>query len=365
MWRMHDGNRVLTESEWAVFRTGLDLLRDFVESDISAEEDTVETGVPAFDRLTAEQKLALLAEVASAVREPTIPMPVHTAANEGAIMAVLETFREMLREEVESGDDRQTHLRTSLLAAVAGEEVRPPKPTSKRWEAWSSLCECVTERMLWDCDFDLGDEFLDLPPEEARAQLSLAGIDADYFLSVPDEPNEERLIAARQTLARLIGLAVPDDDGLYPALVDLFHDLTVGPVSAEAALDWEGKPWVEVVASTGSGWDCDYPTWVSRFGGALPQSEFEVTATPDVHDALPEGFSTEFGGGSWTVRDDRGAYWCGLIENGWTDTPDRDTPALTFGTEEGAVAAFLDADRMYGERTARRTAALARLELSD
>lgn len=365
MWRMHDGDRVLTESEWVVFRTGLDLLRDFVESDISAGEDTVETGVPAFDRLTAEQKLALLADVASAVRDQTIPMPVHTAANEGAIMAVLETFREMLQEEVDSADDRQTELRTSLLAAVADEEIRPPKPTSKKWEAWGNLCECVTERMLWDYDFDLGDEFLDLPPEEARAQLSLAGIDADYFLTVPDEPNEEGLIAARQTLAKLIGLAVPDNDGLYPALVDLFHDLTVGPVSTEAALAWEGKPWVEFVGSTGPGWDCDYPTWVSRFSGALPSSEFEVTATLNVHDALPEGFSTKFDSGNWTVRDDRGAYWCGLIENGWTDTPDEDTPALTFETREAAIAAFFDADRMYGERTARRTAALALLSLSD
>ena len=179
----------------------------------------METGVSAFDRLTAEQKLALLADVASAVRDPTFPIPVHTAANEGAIMAVLESFRNMLREEVDSGDDQRTDLRASLLAAVADEDNRPPKPTSKKWEAWSNLCECISERMLWDYDFDLGDAFLDLPPEEVRMQLSLAGIDPDYFLTVPDDPNEERLIAARQTLANLIGLAVPDDDGLYPALV--------------------------------------------------------------------------------------------------------------------------------------------------
>ena len=365
MWRMHDGDRVLTESEWVVFRAGLDLLRDFVESDISAEEDALQTGVPAFDRLTAEQKLSLLADVASAVRDQTIPIPVHTAANEGAIMAVLETFREMLQGEVDSGDDRQTDLRASLLALVADEDIRPPQPTSKKWDAWSNLCECITERMLWDYDFDLGDAFLDLPPEEARVQLSLYGIDPDYFLTVPDDPNEERLIAARQTLAKLIGLAVPDDDGLYPALVDLFHDVTVGPVSPEAALEWEGKPWVEFVGSTEPGWDCDYPTWVSRFSGALPHTEFQVVATLDAHHALPEGFSTEFGGDGWTVRDDKGAYWCGLIENGWTDTPDEGTPAITFGTKEEAIAAFCGADRMYSERTARRTVALARLGQSD
>src|SRR5437868_297447 len=120
MWRMHDGNRVLTEAEWEVFRTGLDLLRDFTESDISAGEDDMDTSVPAFDRLTAEQKLALLADVASAVRQPEVPMPHHTAANEGAIMAVLVTFRDMLREEVDANEVGQTSLRECLLAAVAG-----------------------------------------------------------------------------------------------------------------------------------------------------------------------------------------------------------------------------------------------------
>ena len=104
---------------------------------------------------------------------------------------------------------------------------------------------------------------------------------------------------------------------------------------------------------------------VSRFSGALPHTEFQVVATCDAHPALPEGFRTAFGGDGWTVRDDQGAYWCGLIENGWTDTPDEVNPALTFGTEEDAIAAFVYAHRMYAERAARRTVALAVLGLSD
>src|SRR5262249_6919088 len=101
MWRMQTGNRVLTAAEWGVFRAGLDQLRDYIEQDTADQTDHTETGIAVFDALTAEQKLALLAEVALALREPSVPTPRHTAANEGAIMAVLVTFREMLQAEVE------------------------------------------------------------------------------------------------------------------------------------------------------------------------------------------------------------------------------------------------------------------------
>ena len=49
MWRMQDANRVLTEAEWALFRNGLDLLRDSIEEDIRAETDDADTGIPVFD----------------------------------------------------------------------------------------------------------------------------------------------------------------------------------------------------------------------------------------------------------------------------------------------------------------------------
>ena len=88
MWRMQESNRVLTEAELGLFRTGLDLLRDSIEEDIRSEADDADTGIPVFDRLTAEQKLALLADTTQALRDPAVPMPHHTAANEGAIVAV-------------------------------------------------------------------------------------------------------------------------------------------------------------------------------------------------------------------------------------------------------------------------------------
>src|SRR4051812_29572796 len=307
MWRMHDGDRVLTDAEWDVFRTGLGLLRHFLEEDIASQTDDTDTGVPAFDRLTAEQKLALLAEVATALRDPAVPTPHHTAANEGAIMAVLVTFRDMLRSEVEADEEGRTDLRKSLLAAVADGEDRPkrlPTPSTKKWEVWDNLYHSIVERLFWDYDFAMGDEFLDLPPDEARAKLDEFGIDPDYYLEVPAEPGEKGLITARQTLARLIGLAVPDDDGLYTALLDRYHDLSVGPVTPDEIAAWENNPWIEIIGSTQPEWECDFPAWQSGFSGVVPAAPFTVSpAKPHGSYEFPGEIRTERSGEGWVVRD--------------------------------------------------------------
>jgi hypothetical protein len=367
MWRMTDGDRVLTDAECEVFSTGLDLLRCEVETDISDQTDGAETGIRVFDRLTAEQKLALLADVTLALRDPTVPAPRHTACNEGAIVAVLVTFEDMLRTEVES-DERGTELRGVLLAAFSpGEDgpTRLPKRTARRWDDWVFLLECFESRVLWDADYEMGDHFLDLPPEEAREKLTQMTIDPDYYLAVPDEPDRQRLIRARQTLAKVLGLAVPDGEGLYPALVDLFHDLHVGPVTPEEVATWEKHPWVLVIGSPEPGWDCDYKTWKVDFATGLPAAPFQVSpAAPGASYELPPGMRVVQTPEGWGVRQEDGSYWCGLVDNCWTGEPDEDVPVLTFPSEEDAKAAYCQADRLYGEVVERRRTAYARLGLS-
>ena len=180
MWRMSDGDRVLTEAESKVFRLGLKELLAFVESDISNQTDDANTGVLVFDRLTAEQKLTLLAEVTEAICDPKVAMPTHTAVNEGAIMAVLETFRDMLQEEVEMDEIDRTELKDSLLAAIGEYEDQP-----ETWQDWEFLQESLVERILWDLDFEMGDLFLDMPPEQSQVQMEMAGIVPEYFLTIP------------------------------------------------------------------------------------------------------------------------------------------------------------------------------------
>src|SRR4051812_10684455 len=119
---MQDADRVLTDAEWALFRTGLDLLRDSIEEDIRAETDDTDTGIPVFDRLTPEQKLALLADTAHALRDLTIPTPHHTAANEGAIAAVFSMVLVELETELDIAgmEEKPTEIRRMLRAVCAG-----------------------------------------------------------------------------------------------------------------------------------------------------------------------------------------------------------------------------------------------------
>src|SRR5438105_4382457 len=85
MWRMNSGDRVLSEAEWNLFRVGLEMLWDYIEDDSDEDAGLSETGIRVFDVLQPEQKLALLADVGQALRDPAIPAPDLTAANEGAI----------------------------------------------------------------------------------------------------------------------------------------------------------------------------------------------------------------------------------------------------------------------------------------
>jgi hypothetical protein len=177
------------------------------------------------------------------------------------------------------GKEKPTEIRRMLRAL--GEEWKEreeplPDETATDAEEWGWLLEELEGRIFWDADFAMGDQFLDLPPDEARAKLQLCGIDPDYYLAVPDEPNEAGLIAARQTLARLLGLPVPDEHGLYPALDDLYHSLTIGPCSPDEIVLWEDNPWVEVIGMAEPGWDCDYSTWAASFSQALPPTPFQL-----------------------------------------------------------------------------------------
>src|ERR1700684_582522 len=100
MWRTPSGDRVLTEPEWALFAVGVDVLWNWIESDIDAGGDDANLSLVAFDRLTPEQKLVMLADVANALRTVSVRTPKHTASNEATIAAVLTVVRGELECEI-------------------------------------------------------------------------------------------------------------------------------------------------------------------------------------------------------------------------------------------------------------------------
>ena len=164
MWRMQTGNRVLTRAEWACLSIGVDHLFGDVTMDLECHCDECETGVAVFDRLTAEQKLLILADVSEALCRPDVTWPELTATNEGTIAAMFNSLEFMLGYEIESKNGTRT--RRALLAALADDppEEMPAEDCTDEQE-WEFMIECFEDRILWDHDFDMIDDVLDLPPE--------------------------------------------------------------------------------------------------------------------------------------------------------------------------------------------------------
>jgi hypothetical protein len=266
-------------------------------------------------------------------------------------------------------EDASTEVRSLLLAAAVDSEERPedlPAPTETDGEQWQFVQECIEDCILWDCDYAMGDEFLDQPPEASQELHLLAGVHEDYFTAIPRDPDVAGLVAVRQTLARLLDRPVPDDRGLYPTLQDLYHDLFIGPCTREEIEASAKQPWIEVFALGAPEWDCDHATWVAEFRERVPTVPFTLQAAAESGQApesaaWPEHLRVEQLGADWVIRNDEENFWCDAVNNGWS--PDgAHRPILTFTSRREAEAAYRQASKMWGERVTRHRAAIARLD---
>jgi len=212
MLRTQNGKRVLTEAEWQLLAVGIAALWDRVEQDIFTERDDARVGIAVFDRLTAEQKLGLIAEVAVALRRPAVAAPDRTAAIEGTISAVFETLLELLDDEIGIHDQDHTKIRQLILAAAgenSGEFDAPlPSPTCPKPDDWGGLMAAIACRISLNDDFDMEAEIIDLSPRQSSARMKMLGIDRNYFLYTPPEPNLQALCKARRTLRHLLSVPV-------------------------------------------------------------------------------------------------------------------------------------------------------------
>lgn len=210
MWHTPDGDRILTPSEWQFIQAGLELTWDAIDAATEAGGDEGATGVRVFDDLQPGQQIGLLALVGTALTNPMMPSPPLSAVTEGTLAAIFAMLRGWLDVEIDVGE--QTTIRQLILGAV-GEAARDyplPAVTDKDADEWDMLIEEIEDRLMWDADFEMGDVFLDLPPEAGQELLEQNGIDPDYFLAVPEDPGEGELEAARRTLAELTARADHD-----------------------------------------------------------------------------------------------------------------------------------------------------------
>jgi hypothetical protein len=206
MWWTPDGERVLRGPEAALFREALGVLTDFVRDD--EKGDLCQSGISAFDSLQRSQKLAVLAEVGTALLCEEEPRPTLTAVREATVAVVYELVRDMVQLEI---DDPQTAGgRPSWRELVLGachqrlvEEDSLPSQECADLEEWDILIQCLADDVLWDEDWEDVEDHLDADPETSRAAKKSLGIDKDYYVDVPPDPSDEELEEIINTLHEL------------------------------------------------------------------------------------------------------------------------------------------------------------------
>lgn len=207
-WRTEIGERTLTGAEAALFRESLGNVVDMVEAEIAGDSDPWEFGVPVFDQLAAPAKLVLLAEVGWALLRDTDACPKLTAINEAAVAILFANIEHSLHIEVDAqkdGYEDSLFWRPLVLAVFReiGDTIDLPDPDCTDTEDWNLLVDVLSQRILWDDDFNDADRFLDAPPDEANPLRDQFGIDDDYYRAIPPDPSETELPAIRAKLKEL------------------------------------------------------------------------------------------------------------------------------------------------------------------
>ncbi len=203
MWWTPDGERILQGAEGRLFREALGMIVDMVRDD---NEGLWQFAAPPFDKLQPNQKLAVLAQVGSALLREDQPMPRLTAALEAAVGAVYDAVRLLVEMEIDQTPEwRESPSWRELVLAACREQGIDEllDPASEDIDEWGMLISCLTDAVLWDEDWRDSESLLDADPKAGRAVKELLGIDEDYYVAVPPDPTDEEMKGVWATLCGL------------------------------------------------------------------------------------------------------------------------------------------------------------------
>lgn len=207
-WHTQIGERTLKGAEAALIRMSLGHVVDMVEAESAGDTDPWGFGVPVFDQLAAPAKLALLAEVGWGLLRDTDACPKLTAMNEAAVAILFANVEDSIQIEVDAQkDDFEDSIfwRPLVLAIYHddGDKIDLPASDCTDMDEWNLLVDVLSDRILWDDDFNDADRFLDAPPDEAESLRDRFGIDDDYYRAIPPDPSESEFPGIRAKLKEL------------------------------------------------------------------------------------------------------------------------------------------------------------------
>ena len=135
-------------AEAQLFRKILGVLVDMVRDD---DEGMCQFAAPPFDALQPNQKLAVLAQVGSALLREDQPLPRLTAVLEAAVGAVYESIRVVVEIEIDepAEDQGPPSWRELVLAACQEHGIEDLlDPESEDIDEWAILVECLSDAVL-------------------------------------------------------------------------------------------------------------------------------------------------------------------------------------------------------------------------
>jgi len=208
MWHTSCGDRTLQGAEARLFATALLCLLD--EAGNGQFED-YDLEVPCFDHLTYGQKIAVLAAVGHGLLREDVPVVPLTAVLESGIAAVFEHLRGHAGFEIETNS--RTYWRRMIVAArreTGAEEV--PEPACTDPDEWDFQIQELSDRILWDADYEDEALYLDRAPEEARELRRTMGIEERYFEAVAEDLTDRQVADRIAELRRQYDALVEEVD---------------------------------------------------------------------------------------------------------------------------------------------------------
>jgi hypothetical protein len=226
MWHTTRGQRTLSGAEANLVRESLTAMYDALETNHLPADEGYNSGIDAFDRLSPEQQLAMLAVVGEALLCHHVLPPPLTALSEATAAAIFGGLQVMVEAELDTEEsavedvlDPSTFWRSLLREAVV--EVNRtsghlPEPWSNDWQRWSSLIGLVSGEVLATADWNMEDLVVDSSPEQSAAMKDGLQITDDYFDAIAPDPAGVQLCAVRRRLDALTGLhhSDPEPHGL-------------------------------------------------------------------------------------------------------------------------------------------------------
>jgi len=202
MWRTDRGERILEGAEAIVFAEALSTLLDYAITD---QFDDYESGVACFDNLTYGQKISVLATIGNGLfRKDVAPVDL-TAVVEGAIAAVFQNLKDSIVLEIDE-PEFGTDWRELVIAARKEAEVEDiSAPTCTDVDEWEFQVEGLTDRILWDRDYEHDHTYMDHPPEKTQWLKYMARISDDYYTAIADDLTDIEAQTQIKELRRLCG----------------------------------------------------------------------------------------------------------------------------------------------------------------